>query len=632
MMKQAIKYLYKRFRSHLKVSVGFLSLVILLTACEILDKEPLDSIYQDEVWNTIEFVDLYLNDIYLDLLPEFPYADGDILSQEGLSEETQYNSSSDKNLQDLAEKLIYGKLQRDDVDYLNRDFYAKIAKINRLLRDIKTGNIPVENQREFMAQALFFRAYGYWEQVNLQGGIPMMMEYIDPVIQGELQTEKLFLPRNKTSECIDLIINDLDTAIKYLPAAWENAGMDYGRITRGAALALKGRILLFWASPQFNPQNKIERWQRAYDANKTALEILEEDGYGLHPSFTELFHACEEGTREAIFVRVYSAEYSTQYHSYDAKVRPSLAGVSGGGLTNNPTWEMVQSFPMVDGFPIHDNTGSFAYDTSLFWQNRDPRFEYTIAYNTGVWPLSGIEDYKIWTYYTLNKEGNHEVDGKTNHKSKTGFFCKKYINPTFLSENLSIIGTDWIEIRFAEVLLNFTESANELEGKTGEVREALNRIRNERTDVKAGMDYIDKHLSDRDIIREAILNERQVELAFENKRYFDLRRRNMFSEDLGPNVKKLNSTTRNEYRVIFNEAGTSAEEMVLVRSELDFDNVRQYNNSFVNRYPYNLDTYSPIAYPQPEYNFYPIQRENIEKNPNFEQTIYWEGSFDPLEE
>jgi hypothetical protein len=458
----------------------------------------------------------------------------------------------------------------------------------------------------------------------------MVMEKLEPVIEGELQLDDLFPERNKTSECIELIIADLDAAYEKLPAAW-GKDSNYGRITSVAALALKGRILLFWASPQFNPDNKIDRWQRAYDANKEALETLEENGYGLHPSFQELFHACEEKTSEAIFVRVYNeADF---YHSYDAKVRPSIAGVSGGGTTNNPTWEMVSAFPMLDGFPISDNTGTYTYDSAFFWQNRDPRFEYTIAYNSGTWPLSGVDDYKIWTYYTLGSDlKTYSIPKKDNHYSTTGFFCKKYVNPERQSDELSIVGTDWMEIRFAEVLLNFAECANELDGKSTEVRDALNRIRNERTDVKAGMDYIDKHIGSQEILREVIMTERQIELAFENKRYFDLRRRNMFSEDLGPNIKKLNNTTRSEYRIYLNEQSRSAEEMLLVRDDLDFSNIRQYNNSFLERFTYNLDYISPINYPQPKFNFLPIEKENVDKNPSIKRNIYWEGSFDPLEE
>ncbi|MFO7658558.1 MAG: RagB/SusD family nutrient uptake outer membrane protein [Bacteroidales bacterium] len=604
----------------------FVFIIITFAACDVLEKEPLDSLYQEEIWRETGFINMYLNDIYLDLLPKFGAAEN-----EGLSDETAYIFDYSP---ELVRKLIYGELIKDDVNYLGRDFYAKIAKINRLFKDIETSKIEIGDKQIIKAQAYFLRAYAYWEQVKLQGGIPMVMEKLEPVINGELQVEALYLERNKTGECINLIIQDLDTAFKYLPAVWEKPDVNYGRITRGAALALKGRILLFWASPQFNPYNKVERWQRAYEANKTALEILEQDGYGLNPSFIELFHDCNERTKEAIFVRVYNTTAFS--HNYDAKARPALAGVGGQGFTNNPTWEMVQAFPMSDGFPIGDNTGSYTYDTSLYWKNRDPRFEYTIAYNGGIWPLSGIENYKIWTYYILADKSNDYIipnnNKLKNHNSKTGFFCKKFINPKLEVKSLSTVGTDWMEIRFAEVLLNFAECANEVGGKSVEAREALNRIRNERTDVKAGMGYIDKHLNDKVIMREIIMTERQIELAFENKRYFDLRRRNMFSEDLGPNIKKLNNTTRSEYRIILNEISTTAFEMALIRDGLDFNNIRQYNNSFVRRYPYNLDTYSPINYPQPKYNFLPIQRDNIEKNPNFKQTIYWEGSFDPLAE
>ena len=165
-MKQAIMNLFKQKHSHLWILVSLFTIVFLLSACEILDKEPLDSIYQDEVWNSPGFVNMYLNDLYLDFLPEFPFSDPDIFSQEGLSDETQYNSSSNDNLKDLTSKFIYGELLKDDVDYLNRDFYSKMAKINRLLQDIETGSIAYEEKQLIKAQALFLRAYGYWEQVK----------------------------------------------------------------------------------------------------------------------------------------------------------------------------------------------------------------------------------------------------------------------------------------------------------------------------------------------------------------------------------------------------------------------------------------------------------------------------------
>ena len=136
-------------------------------------------------------------------------------------------------------------------------------------------------------------------------------------------------------------------------------------------------------------------------------------------------------------------------------------------------------------------------------------------------------------------------------------------------------------------------------------------------------------------MREIIMTERQIELAFENKRHWDLRRRNMYAEDLGPNIKKLNNTTRSEFRIVLNEEGTSASNMLTERDQLDFTNplngLRTYNNRF-RQYKFNIDLYSPINYPQPKYNFYPIEKENIEKNPNFKQTLYWGGTFDPLEE
>ena len=611
-----------------RLLLGLVSLILLIASCDILDKEPLDALYEDDIWNNEEFAKMYLNGVYYDLMPKFAAT-----YNQGMSEETGFPTDEDDKVVTNNTSKIYGELTKDGTGDVGKVFYGKIAKVNRLLRDIdEKGSLPLATRQLIKAQGYFLRAWGYWEIVKKFGGIPMVLKVPEVATDGKLQPD-LYLKRNKTSECIDIIVADLDSAAKYLPSKWVEDKIDYGRITRGAALALKGRVLLYWASPQFNPDNLESRWQRAYNANKKALEVLENDGYGLYPSFQALFHDCVEKTKEAIFVRVYNV--ANFNHSYDASVRPSLEGFSGKGLTNNPTWEMVKAFPMADGYPIYDTTGSYTYDTSLYWQNRDPRFEYTVAYNGCVWPLSGKSDYKIWTYYTINGT-QIQRDNKTYfvHLTKTGFFCKKYVNPAIAKEACDEVGTDWMEIRFAEVLLNFAECANELDGKNEEVREALYRIRNERDDVKAGMDYIDKNLDNQAIMREAIMTERLVELAFENKRYWDLRRRNMFAEDLGPNIKKLNGTTRSEYRIVLNEEGTSAAEMYAERSELDFNDplggLRLYNNKF-KRYPFNIDNYSPINYLQPKYNFFPIEKDNILKNPNFEQTNYWGGTFDPLE-
>jgi hypothetical protein len=622
-------YQYTTGKHHLQLHLifGVLLFFLFFNSCEVLDKEPQDAVPEQDVWNSEGLAVAYLNNLYYLVMPDFVRRPTSDLFDESadLCDESFYYTT-DGNYKGY--NFIYGFVDNESVGAFGRDTYSYIRLMNILFENIDYGTLQQDVRNSIKGQAYFLRAWTYWNLVRLYGGIPIILEVQTAFTGGDID-EGLYVKRNKTIECIEMITADLDSAYKYLPAVWENE-YDYGRVTRGAAIALKGRILLFWASPQFNPDNKTERWQWAYDVNKSALEVLTEDGYGLHPSFEELFIDCKEKTTEAIFVRVYNHTLAGSfYHGYDNAVRPSVESV-GGGSKNQPTWSMVQAFPMASGYPVYTDSALTDYSQNRFWLNRDPRFYFTIAYNSCNWPLSSNTGYKLWTYYQHDDASLVSILGTA--KTYTGFYCRKYINPYILKEDANQVGTDWTEIRFAEVLLNFAECANELDSKSEEVREALYRIRNERDDVKVGMGYIDEHLNDRVIMREIIMTERQIELAFENKRHWDLRRRNMYEEDLGPNIKKLNGTRRCGWKVQLNEARVTPERFLAIRDGLDFSQAIVYNAYFLPGTVDTLDTQYAINFPQPKYNFYPFQDENVLKNPELEQSIYWGGTFDPFEE
>lgn len=607
--------------------VNILLISMVFNSCEVLDKEPQNAVPEEDVWNNEGLATAYLNNLYYLVMPDFVRRPTSDLFDESadLCDESFY-FTTDANY--TGYNFIYGLIDNEAVGAFGRDTYSYIRLMNMLFENIDNGTLDEDVKGKIKGQAFFLRAWTYWNLVKLYGGVPMIFEVQTAFTSGDID-EGLYVKRHKTVGCIEMIAAELDSAYKYLPDVWED-GDDYGRVTRSAAIALKGRILLFWASPQFNPDNKTERWQWAYDVNKTALEILASDGYGLHPSFKELFNDCRENTMEAIFVRVYDHTLAgNYYHGYDNAVRPPVE-TSGGGSKNHVTWAMVQAFPMASGYPLFTDSAKAEYNQNRFWLSRDPRFYYTVAYNTCSWPLSGNNDYKLWTYYQYSGSSLVSVLGSS--RTYTGFYCRKYINPAITGVNASQVGTDWIEIRFAEVLLNFAECANELEGKADEVREALYRIRNERQDVKVGMGYIDENLSDKVIMREIIMTERQIELAFENKRHWDLRRRNMYEEDLGPNIKKLNGTRRCGWKVQLNEARVTPERFLTIRDGLDFSQAIVYNAYFLPGTVDTLDTQYAINFPQPKYNFYPFQNENTLKNPELEQSIYWGGTFDPFEE
>jgi hypothetical protein len=625
------------------INLSMASLLLCCSCGDILDKDPYDSIPEERVWGDVGQSNLYLNNLYSFTLPGFSAGGNAGNSDEVFS----------------GNDLIYGLLNDESEGTFSADTYARIRKINILLERMgTTGYISQKDEEQIKGQAYFLRAWIYWGLVNLYGGVPMVTNVQSLSVSGEPSPE-ILVRRNKTRDCIDTIVRDLDLAAKYLPAKWSDA--DYGRITRGAAMAFKGRILLFWASPQFNPFNMQDRWQRAYDANASAIDTLKKDGHGLHPSFVELFTDCKEKTSEAIFVRVYDANVTNGYHAYDNGVRPAAASMSGGGTNNQPTWNLVQSFPMNNGYyPTRSPEDSIAgkYNFRRFWMNRDPRFYATVAYNGCVWPLSGVLDYKVWTYRYRKYDTNGTLsyvgtEGSSNVATQSGFYCRKYVNPKIAAANTTKIGTDWMEIRYAEVLLNLAECANELD-KRQEAYDIIKAIRdrawNDPSRITSPMwatvptdhmGHITAAMPQLDM-REAIIRERQVELAFENKRYWDMRRRNMFVDDLGT-IKALNGTYRMGRWEILDD--TKAEsDMLMFRDGVWVDgttNLYDRLNHASNDIGYNnffapgmvqMDTKQTVDYPQPKYNFFAIQQTNLDKNLNLEQTSYWGGTFDPLAE
>ena len=252
--------------------IAALILLTCFTRCnKILDKKDLGAVNQSDVWNDNRLAVAYVNKLYADNLPGW---DSDVAA----------NSDEAPG----GDAIMYGQLTINSVDQLN---YGAIRNINILLKDIDGGTLNTQTKDLLKGQAYFLRAWRYFQMVRLYGGVP--------IILGPQQlTDNLLVSRNKTSECIAQITSDLDKAASLLPHNW--IGDDIGRITKGAAMALKGRVLLYYASPQFNPSNDQARWQKAYDANKTARETLEADGFGLYENFAGIWF--NEMNKEGVFV------------------------------------------------------------------------------------------------------------------------------------------------------------------------------------------------------------------------------------------------------------------------------------------------------------------------------------------
>lgn len=265
-------------------------LLILFAGCsDVLDKANLSAVPEEVVWNDAGYATAYVNKLYRDNLP------GWNISVAGDSDEA--NSTSG---------ILYGQLTSSSIDIW---YYNQIRSINIFLDNIDLGTIEEATRKSLKAQVYVLRAWRYFEMVRVYGGVPI-------IDKAQSLSDDLYVKRNKTSECIDFIINDLENAVTGLPWQWTNN--DIGRFTKATALALKARVLLYYASPQFNPDNLRERWDAAYNANKSAVDELSKNGYGLYDSYENIWF--DEMNKEVIFVQRY--EEPGLYHYWDAATRP----------------------------------------------------------------------------------------------------------------------------------------------------------------------------------------------------------------------------------------------------------------------------------------------------------------------
>ncbi len=561
------------------------SLLAMSVSCsDILNKKDLSAVTDDQVWGDAKYATAYLNRLYEKNLPKW---EGEQDRDGDGANSIFYSSYSDEA--DGGGSVMYGQLTTASCDYW---YYEDIRNINMLFEKLENNEaIDAETSTSLKAQASILRAWRYFCMVRVYGGVPMLL-------LPQKLTDDLLVSRNKTSECIDIIIKDLDYAYENLPWSW--TGDDLGRATKAAALALKGRVLLYYASPQFNPDNRMDRWEAAYKVNKQAKEELEANGYGLYASYEKIWY--DEMNREVIWGRRYQEPGAT--NKWNAATRPLSEAQNYTGA-NHPTLEMVESYPMVTGVPI---TESKEYDPVLYWKNRDPRFNVTIAYNSCTWELSGKAGRKQWTY----------VGAELNNPTATGFYCRKAVEPSYTSYYTERSSTDWIEIRHAEVLLNYAECAAMM-GKTEEAYDVLKAIR-ARAGILAGdngMYGLKTGLSSGQMI-DAIMLERKLELSFEGKRYWDLRRRRLFEAELNGKVR----------HGVLPKLNIPEEEFNKIKDTADFDNnyATYFRDSLV-----ILDKNFAIDF-KDNYYFYAIPNKYLETNSKMEQTQGWSGgTFNPLD-
>ena len=595
-----------------------------------MDYQNVTSINPDNVWSSKNMINAYLSDVYANSMPGWSfYADN---SDEAMTQNSTSMSSFCKGI-DIT------------VSSLGVTFnYSNIDKINFMLKQLPTISPTILSQTEndqLKGQCYFWRAWAYWNYVQSVGGVPLIRK-----VQDVTDVKSLFVQRSPTSMCVDSILWDLDKAVSLLPSKW--SGTDYGRIDKCAALAFKGRLLLWYASPLFNSTNDPARWQKAYDANKAALDACTSAGYALFSPYNKIWQTKGTANTEAIMFN----NYYYPDHAYNMNlVLPWIMTQGDACRSMQQVWQVL-AFPRKDGTATAIGTATgldttqlradATYNANFFTdlaKNMDPRFYASIFMPGTPYPTAekDFSNKSFWPVYGYNSGGMYDIgkvqSGNANVGLYGGFYPLKGVTPGSDRITSNQIGGNLkIEIRFAEVLMNLAECANELGSGSHDYKEALSYIAQlrQRAGITKGAGTYGYGLDtygSQTSVRNLIISERFAEFAQEGKRWGDLRRWKRF--DILNNQKYMSqmliilNSNQPEIKVQTDFDWSQSIQTDAVRAKFHLEFVKDITKNSVN--VYNL--------PNNKW-FYPIALNDLQKNfnndPSMQNSGWDNGTFDPL--
>jgi hypothetical protein len=528
-----------------------LSLAVVLsftTSCEkdFLDLQPQDQFSEGAVWKDPALMETFVNNIYFGI----PHGFSNMMLS-SLTDETMYNadfgsSNVTKSLVTPSDYSVWdynfwtgNRYRRMTWEFI----YKNIRSTNLFLEKIETAPFEDEEwKNRLIGEVHFLRAHLYHNLVTIYGGVPIITEAYD-------LDDDFTVSRDSYKDCIDFITAECDKAAALLPTVQSSSNL--GRATKGAALALKARALLFaasdlynsnasWAGGYSNPElvgyvdgDQQSRWKAAKDAAKAVIDLgvyslympNAADAEEATQNYANLF--LQKQTEEDIFVRFFLQKTEENWDGYNPGLYNNPNGYHGWG-SNTPIGQMVDSYEMADGSKFDWNNPEHAANP---YENRDPRFYASILYEGADWRPRPADvqsmdpEGKIQTgFWEIMQNGSvaETVPGLDTRKgpiedwngSYTGYYLRKFIDPTVDAQYVKQ-DNPWRYFRYTEVLLNYAEACLEL-GQEAEAREYINMIRR-----RAGMPETNESGQ---ALKDRYRNERRVELAFEDHRFFDVRR------------------------------------------------------------------------------------------------------------
>ena len=506
--------------------IGWVAVVVGLTGCEDLERELVTDLTQQQVTKSYDYTLNRITSIYTDIPGGYGQIDGAMTASATDEAEHTLETSAVQRLNNGS----WNALDNPDNQWVN--FYRGIRKANQFLASSDSVNLDqykldptpsaqtvyqtrLAEIKRWKYEARFLRAYFYFELVKRYGGVPILSQIYS--VNDDFSGVK----RNTLAECVQYITAECDSAARNLPLTY--AATDLGRATRGAALALKSRTLLYaasdlfnnpaWATGYANPElisltgDRQARWKAAADAAKAVIDLTG-TGYALSTSYRNLFITNSYTLPEIIFARRNSASNDFEKANYPI-------GYDLGNSGTTPSQNLVDAYELTSGAKFDWANPAHA---AAPYANRDPRLGLNVILNNTAYKGRNVESFP----------GGRDGRGIIN-ATKTGYYLKKYVNESI---NLLTNGTSaksWNLFRLAEIYLNYAEALNEATPGAADVKTFVDRVR---TRTGVAMPVLPAGLSQAQM-RERIRNERRVELAFEDHRGWDVRRWLQGPESLG---------------------------------------------------------------------------------------------------
>lgn len=525
------------------------SFLFLLLGCSIAisckkgyEAEPLEQLSDDYVWDTQDSLGAnalrYLAHVYSFVPEGYSRVNGDYL--DAATDDAVSSQTTPASVTLVAQGGGYDQFNSFESYGFTR-FYQGIRAASVFMANIDKVPIKIPNaNKNWKAEARFLRAYYYFELVKRYGGVPLMGDKIYNI------TDDVQLPRSTFDQCITYIVSECDAVKEDLRVDPVDIA-NLGRVTKGAALALKARALLYAASPLYNhtandsglPSGSdaqlkaagyndfdANRWKLAADA---ARDIITYGKFSLAVGYNNVF--LQQLSNEIIFAR--NANSNTSVENTNGPVGFS-GNVQGNGRTS-PTQEFVDAFLTINGKPISEDvvsaTNPSGYDANNPYNNRDPRFKLSVIYNGAQWIKTTIQTF----------DGGVSKPGGALQQTYTSYYLRKFMG-NFENAEYASVYHNFPLFRYAEVYLNLAEAKNEFLGSPdAEVYNAIVELR-KRAGIIKGAGTYGYGLKDnmtKDEMRTVIRNERRIELSFEEHRFWDIRRWRIGQQVLANNLHGL---------------------------------------------------------------------------------------------